>query len=801
MVKLIKKLILNIFIILLFVAGLLTFATPTQATLSDYTSPRISITFDDSVASTYQYALPILAERSMPATVYTITGMVGQDGYMTWDQILSLQNDYSWEIGSHTVNHIELPTVDPTTIETEIEQSKADLQSHGVNVVSFATPYGAYDNQTLVDILKAYESQRGFFDIGINQFPYHPDILQVEQVDSNTSLTQVQQWIDQEATSSGWLILVFHEVEPQLDPNYEYVTTTSDFTQIADMIKNSGLPVVKIGPNLQINQINLLPNYSFNNGISDGWTTNHTDLITVDNNDNGSYPDPTASIQMQGASVSAHLFSPMIVASSSANYLLSAYVNANAMTQGEMGFYIDEYDANNNWISGQWLGAIFQNTVTYFEKIFQVTSDLVKSFVVQTYIYQTALGTVYVDNYGLYNLDEATPSVTPTPIETITPTPTLVITPFPTITPTPTPINLVLNPSFEATTAGWADNWTTDSSNFTIDTNSQGLEGTNSAHLTPNTAYAHLFSDKIAVQFGQTYHWSEYIKTSSNSAGEFGFYIDEYDSNGNWISGQWKSCIKIPLTGQFELTYTPTSSLVKSVGLQYYATPGSSYDLYLDNVVFSTDLPVTTPTPTPTPLATPTATPSATPTPTITLTPTPSLTPTTSPTPSLSPSPSPTPLPTPTPVTNLVTNFSFENLTAGWADNWTKDSDNFSINTSSMGNDGVNSLNLTPNTVYSHAFTSLFKIDPSLSYIWSQYVQATATSSTGEFGFYIDEYDASNNWISGQWKGAIFASYSGLIQFNYTPSSSNVSQVRLQYYAVPNSTFDLYLDSVDLSPK
>src|ERR1039458_4657343 len=78
---------------------------------------RISFTFDDSLASTYTAAEPILAQYGLTGTDYAITGCIGmtttpntcnanQDTpYMSWTQLQALQNTDGWEIGSHTVDH------------------------------------------------------------------------------------------------------------------------------------------------------------------------------------------------------------------------------------------------------------------------------------------------------------------------------------------------------------------------------------------------------------------------------------------------------------------------------------------------------------------------------------------------------------------------------------------------------------------------------------------------------------------------------------------------------------------------
>jgi hypothetical protein len=135
----------------------------------------------------------------------------------------------------------------------------------------------------------------------------------------------------------------------------------------------------------------------------------------------------------------------------------------------------------------------------------------------------------------------------------------------------------------------------------------------------------------------------------------------------------------------------------------------------------------------------------------------------------------------------------------GFAINWTRDANNlFSIDTNSKGTDGVNSLHFSNPASDTHAFSAKIAVDAASTYVWSQSITATASGTTGEFGFYIDEYDAAGNWISGQWKGLINASFTGTKSITYIPSSTNVKQVGLQYYVLAGTTLDMYIDNVSL---
>ncbi|HMS22675.1 MAG TPA: polysaccharide deacetylase family protein [Candidatus Levybacteria bacterium] len=796
----ITKKILTYLVLVTIVAQLL-FVGNTYAAVDPavYQRAQVSLTFDDGFLSTYTEALPILSSRNIKGVIYATSGYINSgltdDGLpsMSWAQLQNLQNVYGWEVGNHTATHPELPLLTQTQIISEFTTSKEELEAHGLSVSNLATPFGAYDNIVLTEALKLFDSHRGFADIAYNSVPSNKAILQVQDINSATTIAQVKAYIDSAITNKQWLILVFHHVAPQLDPNYEYTTTSTDLTAIADYINEKQIPVVSIRDGIKAPGVNIVTNSDFSNGLTN-WTAGNTQT-TLDTNNNGAAQDSSNSAKLTGGATATHLFSGLISVIPGADYLLEAFYSTTGVTTGELGFYIDEYDAADNWISGQWLGLVANNTIGFFTKFYETTSSLVSKIGIQTYFTAGATGNAYVDNISLHDL-AATPSATPTLVPTVTPTATPSVTPTvtptitPSVTPTPTPnLNLVANNSFEQTTGAFASNWTHDTANWVINSLSEGNDATNSAKVSGSANYSHLFSDLIAIPSTTTqYSWSQYLKTA-NLTGEFGFYIDEYDTAGNWISGQWKGMINTIFDGLKTFVYTPTGALVNKIRLQYYLVPNSTGDTTLDSVSL---LDNSQPTPTVTPTATPTISPSVTPTATPTVAPTitPSVTPTVTPT----ATPTATPTVTPTPGANILSNSSFESVSGNLPTAWTSDSTSWIVNTGSEGNDGANSITININNLRAHFFSALTPIDATFQYVWSSYVKTT--NLTGEFGFYIDEYDAADNWISGQWKGMINTSFTGIKQFSYIPTNTSVKKIRVQFYTTATSTGNVLIDSV-----
>jgi hypothetical protein len=303
------------------------------------------------------------------------------------------------------------------------------------------------------------------------------------------------------------------------------------------------------------------------------------------------------------------------------------------------------------------------------------------------------------------------------------------------------PVNLVPNGSFETLSSGWASNWTRNNTSVvTVDTGSKGNDGANSLYLAPSSSAHHAESALMTVRPGMAYNWISYMK-SITGTGEFGFYIDEYNSSGTWISGQYVDSINgsIVREGVVSYRYVPSSTAVASASLQYYMNANTTFGVYVDSASFSEAGPE-----------------------------------------------------------NLATNGGFENLTSGWANNWTRNNTTgVTIDTGSNGNSGANSLHFTNVSSNHFGFGPEMQVKYGWTYTWSSYVKAS--SGSGEFGFYVDEYNSSHGWISGQWKGSITAAADGTYTFTYTPSSSSVAFASIQYYMNANTTIGVYVDNVSFT--
>lgn len=128
--------------------------------------PLVCLTFDDGYASFYTEALPVLKRYGAPATAFIVTGSIGQNEPMEFDE-WSQKNrgrtpQESWramsweeleacvasglvEIGAHGHRHLRGSRCDPSQLREEAEESRATLLSRlgDGHARAYAYPYGS----------------------------------------------------------------------------------------------------------------------------------------------------------------------------------------------------------------------------------------------------------------------------------------------------------------------------------------------------------------------------------------------------------------------------------------------------------------------------------------------------------------------------------------------------------------------------------------------------------------------------------------------------------------------------------
>lgn len=141
-----------------------------------------SITFDDGHISHYRQAFPALLDAGMQAEFYINTSVIGQPGFVTWEQLKEM-TAAGMSIQSHGHHHLFFADLAPETLLSELENSKKTIEDRlGQPVIVFAPPGGRY-NQRVIEVALAVGYHRlsvsrpglwrHFDDLTIPRFPIY----------------------------------------------------------------------------------------------------------------------------------------------------------------------------------------------------------------------------------------------------------------------------------------------------------------------------------------------------------------------------------------------------------------------------------------------------------------------------------------------------------------------------------------------------------------------------------------------------------------------------------------------------
>lgn len=132
-------------------------------------------TFDDAYEDLCTHAFPVLERFGFRSVVFVITGRVGRS--TSWDGLptMTMEQIRHWaargvEIGAHSRTHPDLTTVSDGVVADEVAGSQEDLASAGFMSISFAYPYGNFDDRVRESVNEifqlAFTCEEGLNDLG-----------------------------------------------------------------------------------------------------------------------------------------------------------------------------------------------------------------------------------------------------------------------------------------------------------------------------------------------------------------------------------------------------------------------------------------------------------------------------------------------------------------------------------------------------------------------------------------------------------------------------------------------------------
>lgn len=199
----------------------------------------LTITFDDASRTQHEIGLEIARAFDMSGTIFVASGIADEaarnpGGWgMDWRAVRDFR-DAGWEIGAHSDSHPKMTELTDERLVIETEVPHDEIAAHvGIAPVSFASPFGDFDDRTLEEITRryAYHLMAWGGNEGRNPWPgADPHRIGRMNVDKDVPAAGICAEIGDAAAKGTWLVLMFHGFRAE-DPQ-PYETTPDAFREI-----------------------------------------------------------------------------------------------------------------------------------------------------------------------------------------------------------------------------------------------------------------------------------------------------------------------------------------------------------------------------------------------------------------------------------------------------------------------------------------------------------------------------------------------------------------------------------------
>lgn len=224
-----------------------------------FEEPLVSVTFDDGWETVYTNGGPIMSKYNIASTQYILPGQFTAPAYLSLKQAKHM-GEIGHEIASHTYEHSNLTKVNQKTMLRELDLSHKLLIDNKLvkDRVNFAPPNGAYNSGITAEVKKLYHSQRNVAgnladgvddtDVNLKKGFNRYDIIGYT-VGPYTTMKQLEQAIEFAIENNGWLVLVYHQLEPDYEPEEgepSYNVTPKEFEQHMKLLIGSKVKLATV---------------------------------------------------------------------------------------------------------------------------------------------------------------------------------------------------------------------------------------------------------------------------------------------------------------------------------------------------------------------------------------------------------------------------------------------------------------------------------------------------------------------------------------------------------------------------
>lgn len=110
----------------------------------------VVVTIDDGYSDVYTNVFPLIKRYTIRVSLLIPSGLIGNAGYLTWDQLNDMKNSGLVYLIDHSWSHYSLPAGSTEKIKYEVETAKSQIEQYtGQKVELFGYPYGVFDNRTI----------------------------------------------------------------------------------------------------------------------------------------------------------------------------------------------------------------------------------------------------------------------------------------------------------------------------------------------------------------------------------------------------------------------------------------------------------------------------------------------------------------------------------------------------------------------------------------------------------------------------------------------------------------------------
>lgn len=221
--------------------------------------PVVSFAFDDAPVTALRDGAAILENAGARGTFYISAGLCGRDSpmgrYAEMDMV-ERAAIAGHEIGCHTFSHLDCGRASDVAVETDAATNVVALGRHGLQVETFAYPYGEVSpaaKRVLKDKYRALRTVRAGMVQSACDLAWLPGV----GIEGEGGEAKANAWLNRAKTAKAWVILYTHDVRPDPSP---WGCTAETLERLVKTAIADGFEVLTVRDALTLGQTGLAAN-------------------------------------------------------------------------------------------------------------------------------------------------------------------------------------------------------------------------------------------------------------------------------------------------------------------------------------------------------------------------------------------------------------------------------------------------------------------------------------------------------------------------------------------------------------